>query len=73
MRQFDPTRLREARLAEGLSRTELAVKCGCVEQTVEAWERGVRRPGAALLVTVAEVLHVGVDVLMREVPAQVAS
>lgn len=42
--KWTPERIREARHANGLSQTEMALKLGCRMQTVSEWETGLYAP-----------------------------
>ena len=49
-------RLREARMAAGLSRKELAARAGLSWQAVRAWEQGAREPGLSSILALAAAL-----------------
>lgn len=65
---FDPSRLRAAREAAGLSQHELALRSGVVGgDRVSKWERGQAVPRPAVLARVAEVLGINAkDLLAAE-------
>jgi transcriptional regulator with XRE-family HTH domain len=47
-------RIREARIAMGISQTDLADRLGQGERTIQAWERNERTPRLAALTDLAE-------------------
>ncbi|MEJ7785579.1 MAG: helix-turn-helix transcriptional regulator [Solirubrobacteraceae bacterium] len=51
-----PTRLREARLAAGLTQQALADRIGARQPHVARWESGAHEPRARMAVRVSEVL-----------------
>lgn len=53
-----PDVIRAARLAAGMSPTELAFKVGVSEMAVRFWESGANRPHALRLPTLAKVLKI---------------
>ena len=53
-----PDVIRAARLAAGMSTTELAFRVGVSEMAVRFWESGANRPHALRLSTLAKVLKV---------------
>lgn len=59
-------KLREARVAAGLSQGQLAEKIGVVPGTVSNWEVGTREPDLSMLRRLAEVLGVSVDALLED-------
>ena len=56
---FDRTRLRQARIAAGLTQLELATRLGVTSTTVHMWEHGDRVPRASRVAAIAAVL--GID------------
>lgn len=56
----------EARVAAGLSQSELARRLGIKPQSVQAWESGVSAPRARRLSQVAEVLGVPESFFFQE-------
>ncbi len=56
---FSPTALRAARRRAGLSQVQLAALAGVFDQTrVSVWERGLERPGVAVVPRLAAALGV---------------
>jgi len=53
-----PVIIRAARLAAGMSTTELAFRIGVSEMAVRFWESGANRPHALRLPTLAKVLKI---------------
>ena len=58
---FDPSKLREARKATGLSQSQLAHKVGAHFTSVSDWERGVNQPSARHLASLADALAVPME------------
>jgi transcriptional regulator with XRE-family HTH domain len=66
-------RIRELRLAKGLTQLELAVACGLTcKSTVGKWEAGISAPRARLLPLIAAALGVVVAALYEPVAADAA-
>ena len=59
-------RIKRARLIEGLTQNELAVKLGVSTVAVCKWENGQTFPSAKRLKAVAETLHTTVADLLEE-------
>jgi len=57
-------RIREARLAAGLTQVELGERIGRTQAVVSAWERGERRPSVDALVALAHALGRSTDWLL---------
>ena len=57
-------RLKELRLANGLSQQELASKLKVHPMTISGYERGVRRPDFETLDTLADILDADMDYLL---------
>lgn len=57
-------RLKEARLEMGLSRRELAARCGTIERNLSYWELGRRECDFDMLIKLATALDVSVDYLI---------
>ncbi len=57
-------RLKEARLEMGLTRRELAERCGTLERNFSYWELGQRECDFDMLIKLATVLNVSVDYLI---------
>ena len=57
-------RLKEARLEMGLSRRELAARCGTIERNLSYWELGQRECDFDMLIKLAAALDVSVDYLI---------
>ena len=57
-------RLREARLEMGLSRRELAARCGTLERNLSYWELGQRECDFDMLIKLSAELDVSVDYLI---------
>jgi len=66
---LSPTRLRSARQAAGLTRTELAAAINRGEQTVVSYELGRVQPPLATLDSLAAALSVRPGDLLEEAPA----
>jgi transcriptional regulator with XRE-family HTH domain len=66
-------RVRELRLATGMSQEDLASKCGLHRTYVGGVERGERNVGLLNIHAIARALGVHADVLMRENPKQARS
>jgi transcriptional regulator with XRE-family HTH domain len=58
------TRIREARLGQGLSQEELALKCGLDRTYIGGVERGERNLGVLNLLRVSEALNVPASSLL---------
>jgi len=65
----DVKRIREFRLARGLSQEELGSRIGVTRQTIATWEKGERKPSVAKLVTIARELGVPLDLFFEEARA----
>ncbi len=57
-------RLRETRTELGLSRKELAEKCGTLERNLSYWELGQRECDFDMLIKLATALDVSCDFLL---------
>lgn len=57
-------KLRAARLAAGLTQTELAEKVGCTQKDISRWEAGQHEPGALTLKKLAQALGCSMDDLI---------
>src|SRR4051794_26915602 len=64
-----PTRLREARLAAGLSQAALAGAAGISRQAVGAIEAGLHRPGVDAALALAPAVGRSVEALFGAAPA----
>jgi putative transcriptional regulator len=65
------TRIRELRLACGLTQEQLAHRMGLTEKTLRNWERGTHAPRLEAVVTLADALDVTLDELVgRTKPAK---
>ena len=63
-------RIRNARIAAGLSQSELAEKCNLSISFLGHIERGIRKMSLETLVTVCEILNLSADYLLQdELPA----
>lgn len=51
-----PARLREARLAKGLTRRQLALACGVTDRAIYNWETGARHPRGPMLPALEQIL-----------------
>lgn len=58
------TTLKELRIENGLSQTELGQKLGYCNQTISFWENGQREPSLDALVSVATYFGVSTDFLL---------
>lgn len=64
-------RIRELRIAQGLSQDELSAKIGVNQTAVSQWERGVAFPSCEKLPELASALNCTIDALFdREQPAK---
>jgi transcriptional regulator with XRE-family HTH domain len=61
-----PNRIRELRLAAGLSQEELAGLCGCSKMQISGLERGRPRLDIAWMVRIAPWLHVSPGELLNQ-------
>jgi transcriptional regulator with XRE-family HTH domain len=61
--EFDPAKLRAARVAAGLSQEKLAARMRVPRISVVRWEGGHRRPYAGTLAALAEALGLAPDAL----------
>lgn len=59
------TRIRELRERLNLNQDELGQKVGVTRQTIAAWEKGQREPSMTQLTTIAQILEVPVELLLR--------
>lgn len=59
-----PERLRELRLKEGLTQSELASKCGLRQSNISAWEIGIKAPLPFGLIALAKYFKVSIDYLV---------
>jgi transcriptional regulator with XRE-family HTH domain len=55
---------REAREIRGLSITKLSDMTGLSKSTISEFERGIRLPSSASLISIADVLHISLDKLI---------
>ena len=58
-------RLKELRIAAGLTQVDLAKAVGVTQGTVAEWERGGCLPSVAKLPKLAELFHCTIDELFR--------
>lgn len=58
-------RLRELRLASGLSQEALAERCGVGQGRISQWESGTNAPLITQTVKLAEALGVGIEELVK--------
>lgn len=61
------SRIKDARLAAGLTQEALAAAVGVTQSAVMQWETGRTHPRVTMLRALAEVLHTTVDALIEEV------
>jgi len=61
------SRIKDARLAAGMTQEELAAAVGVKQPSVAQWENGSTYPRVPMLRALAEVLHTTVDALIEEV------
>lgn len=57
-------RIREVRIARGLSQVQLAKKLGVTKQTVSNWENGNILPSIDMLVKISRFFRLGTDYLL---------
>ena len=57
-------KLKAARLAAGLTQTQLAEAVGCKQKDISRYESGLHEPGALTLKKIAQVLGCSMDVLV---------
>lgn len=55
------TKIKDLRIALGMTQSELAVKMGVSQATVGMWETGDRMPRASKLLKLAEILNCSVS------------
>jgi transcriptional regulator with XRE-family HTH domain len=60
-RHFSGLKLYKARISRGLSREHLAVKVGCVVNSIYNWESGRGYPSADKLISLADALKLTTD------------
>jgi len=60
-RQFSGTKLKEARLALGISRNRLAPYVGCTVMSLYSWETGKRTPSSRFLAPLASNLRTTIE------------
>ena len=60
------SRIREARVARGLNRSQLARRIGTAWVVVDRWEKGTAVPTILSIIRIAEVLRVSFDQLLGE-------
>lgn len=58
------TRIKELRVAKGLSQQGLAQKLGVMQHTVSKYENNVKRPSLEVLILLADILDVSTDYLL---------
>lgn len=61
-------RIRQARLAQGLSQQDLALVCGVLSTQVSRWERDISKPCLESLTEVSAALGVSSDWLLTGKP-----
>lgn len=71
--KFYAERLREARIAAGLSMSTLATKADLSPQTVSAYENGTRKPTAEALFALAAALKITISYFKRDRPLSIES
>lgn len=59
-------RIRELRLSQGLSQTELGKKVGLSQKAITTYERETREPGIETIKALAAVFQVSVESLFKE-------
>lgn len=64
--RFVGERIRTARIAEGISQTELAVRCNTSFQQIQKYERGVNRISASRLFVIARTLDLSLAYLFQQ-------
>ena len=64
MRKIFAERLKEARLAAGLTRPKLAEKSGVAKNSIFQYEHGMFMPSLAVAIILAETLDVSLDWLV---------
>lgn len=65
-RQFNGTRLREAREVRQLTITELAAKSGIIKQSISYYEKGQQNPGIDNMISLANALSVPISFFYKE-------
>jgi DNA-binding transcriptional regulator YiaG len=70
MTMLTPSRIKEARLALGLSQSKFAAEVGCNPLTVSFWERGVQEPKGLYAKAVEDVVR---RAELRTIAAEVGS
>ena len=56
--KFEPEKLKEARIQNGMKQTELAEAIGCNQPAVCNWEKGRQCPGPIAVIKMADILGV---------------
>jgi transcriptional regulator with XRE-family HTH domain len=65
VQRFSPSRLRQLRLAAGMTRTEIAYAASRAEQSVWLWEAGRTTPPTDVLERIAQALGCRIDDLFE--------
>jgi len=58
--------IRNARIREGITQKELAVRLGVTNAAVSKWERGLGMPDVSILLPLCEILHIAVSALLGD-------
>ena len=57
-------RIKQLRLSNDMTQTELAKKLNITRSSVNAWEMGISVPSTSLIVDIAKLFHVSTDYLL---------
>ena len=59
-----PLRLKELRLAKGITQQKLAIDLAMAQNTISRYENGQRQAGYQELIRIADYFHVSIDYLL---------
>lgn len=57
-------RIKQLRLSNNMTQTELAKKLNITRSSVNAWEMGISTPSTAYIVELAQLFHISTDYLL---------
>lgn len=69
-------RIKQLRLSNDMTQTELAKKLNITRSSVNAWEMGISTPSTAYVVELAQLFHVSTDYLLglsSDVPLDISN
>ena len=58
-------RIKQLRLSNNMTQTDLAKKLNITRSSVNAWEMGISTPSTAYIVELAQLFHVSTDYLLH--------